>query len=273
VETRGLWRTLQELPRPVWLLVGGTLVNRFGSFVLVFLVLYVRHLGYSTAAAGTAASAYGIGSIGSSLVGGWLADRLGRRSAIALSMFSSAAAMLALSQVRPLPAIVALSVAVGLTSELYRPASAALMADLVSPEQRVAAFGLWRFAINLGFAVGPLVAGVLAQRSFFYLFAGDAATSVAFGALALASLPQGRRADSHLEVRGETVRARSIGQAIVEQARERGVDLIVLGSSPRWRRQSRFFSPTVDYVLKKAPSEVLIVAFPQGVLEGDGAPS
>jgi basic amino acid/polyamine antiporter, APA family len=40
-----------------------------------------------------------------------------------------------------------------------------------------------------------------------------------------------------------------------------------MGSSPRWRRQSRFFSPTVEYVLRKAPSEVLIVAFPQGVLE------
>jgi nucleotide-binding universal stress UspA family protein len=68
------------------------------------------------------------------------------------------------------------------------------------------------------------------------------------------------------------VRARSIGQAIVQEAKEQGVDLIVLGSSPRWRRQSRFFSPTVDYVLKKAPSEVLIVAFPQGVLEGEAAP-
>ncbi len=75
-----------------------------------------------------------------------------------------------------------------------------------------------------------------------------------------------------MTVEGRTVRARSIGQAIVEEAREQGADLIVLGSSPRWRRQSRFFSPTVDYVLKKAPSEVLIVAFPQGVLEGDGAP-
>jgi APA family basic amino acid/polyamine antiporter len=79
-------------------------------------------------------------------------------------------------------------------------------------------------------------------------------------------------ADHGVQVEGRTVRARSIGQAIVEQARDRGADLIVLGSSPRWRRQSRFFSPTVDYVLKKAPSEVLIVAFPQGVLEGDGAP-
>ena len=41
----------------------------------------------------------------------------------------------------------------------------------------------------------------------------------------------------------------------------------MLGSAPRWRRQSRFFSPTVEYVLKKAPTEVLVVAFPQGVLE------
>jgi basic amino acid/polyamine antiporter, APA family len=78
-------------------------------------------------------------------------------------------------------------------------------------------------------------------------------------------------ADHGVNVEGRTVRARSIGQAIVQEAQERGADLIVLGSSPRWRRQSRFFSPTVDYVLKKAPSEVLIVAFPQGVLEEDGA--
>ncbi|MGN6430237.1 MAG: amino acid permease [Gaiellaceae bacterium] len=76
-------------------------------------------------------------------------------------------------------------------------------------------------------------------------------------------------ADHGVEVKKKTVRARSIGQAIVEQAEELGVDLIVVGSSPRWRRQSRFFSPTVEYVLKKAPCEVLVVAFPQGVLEED----
>jgi APA family basic amino acid/polyamine antiporter len=73
--------------------------------------------------------------------------------------------------------------------------------------------------------------------------------------------------DHGVEVRGETVRARSIGDAIVSEAKRTGADLIVLGSAPRWRRQSRFFSPTVDYVLRKAPCEVLIVAFPQGVLE------
>ena len=74
-------------------------------------------------------------------------------------------------------------------------------------------------------------------------------------------------ADLGVQVEGRSVRARSIGEAIVQAAEETGADLIVLGSSPRWRRQSRFFSPTVDYVLRKAPAEVLVVAFPQGVLE------
>ncbi|HLY93686.1 MAG TPA: universal stress protein [Gaiellaceae bacterium] len=76
-------------------------------------------------------------------------------------------------------------------------------------------------------------------------------------------------ADHGVEVVGRTMRARSIGDAIVQAATESGADLIVLGSSPRWRRQARFFSPTVDYVLRKAPAEVLIVAFPQGVLEAE----
>ena len=78
-------------------------------------------------------------------------------------------------------------------------------------------------------------------------------------------------ADHGVTVEGKTVRARSIGQAIVQEAADRSADLIVLGSAPRWRRQSRFFSPTVEYVLRKAPCEVLVVAFPEGVMEEDGA--
>ncbi len=73
--------------------------------------------------------------------------------------------------------------------------------------------------------------------------------------------------DHGVEVRTDVVRARAIGYAILEEARSRDADLIVLGSSPRWRRQSRFFSPTVDFVLRRAPCEVLVVAFPEGVFE------
>jgi APA family basic amino acid/polyamine antiporter len=74
-----------------------------------------------------------------------------------------------------------------------------------------------------------------------------------------------------VELERQTVRARSIGHAIVNEAREWGADLIVLGSAPRWRRQSRFFSPTVDYVLRHAPCEVMVIAYPQGVLDEENA--
>ena len=74
-------------------------------------------------------------------------------------------------------------------------------------------------------------------------------------------------AEHGVEVETEVVRARAIGSAVIEHALERGADLVVLGSSPRWRRQSRLFGPTVEYVLRKAPCEVMVIAYPQGVLE------
>jgi nucleotide-binding universal stress UspA family protein len=74
-------------------------------------------------------------------------------------------------------------------------------------------------------------------------------------------------AEHGITVEGDIVRARSIGSAIVEHARDEKADLIVMGSAPRWRRQSRFFSPTVDYVLRRASCEVMVMAYPQGVLE------
>jgi nucleotide-binding universal stress UspA family protein len=74
-------------------------------------------------------------------------------------------------------------------------------------------------------------------------------------------------AELGVTVDGILVRARAIGEAIVDVAAEHNADLIVMGSSPRWRRQSRFFSPTVDHVLRHARCEVMVIAYPQGVLE------
>ena len=62
------------------------------------------------------------------------------------------------------------------------------------------------------------------------------------------------------------VRARSLAQADPRRGRGHDADLILLGSAPRWRSQSRFFSPTVDEVLRRSPIEVMVVAYPEGVL-------
>ena len=203
----GLWRSVRSMPPAAWVLFGGSFVNRFGSFVLVFLVIWLTEEGYSPAQAGAAVSAYGVGALGASLLGGYLADRIGRGNAIALSMLSAAATMLALSQADTLPLVLGLSVLAGLTAELYRAASAALLADLVPSERRVTAYALYRLAINLGFAAGPAVAGLLAERSFFLVFLGEAITSALFGIAALLFLPQGVRSQRHEETPGELVRA------------------------------------------------------------------
>jgi len=123
-----------------------------------------------------------------------------------LSMFSAALAMLLLAQARGLALIVLLSGVSGLAAELYRPASSALLADLVPAGQRVTAFAAYRMALNAGFAFGPGTAGFLAKKSFLWLFVGDAATSVLFGLVAWFALPGGLRATSAGNAWFETVR-------------------------------------------------------------------
>ena len=183
---------LRELPSAAWVLVGGSFINRFGSFVVPFLVLYLRHKGFGIAQSGAAVAAYGAGEVLAGGIGGYLADRLGRRSTIALSMYSSAAAMVVLSQMHVYVAILALAFVAGLVSEVRRPASLALLVDLVPRKQRVTVFAVLRLAENLAFAAGIALGGFLANGSFLWLFLGDAASSVVYGTVALAALPEGR---------------------------------------------------------------------------------
>jgi len=186
-----LLSSLRALPRPAWIIFFGTFLNKFGTFVVPFLTLYLTHQGCTITEAGIAVGAYGVGSLFASLLGGYLADKLGRRRTIVLSMFLGAATMLLLSQARRLPVIIGLTALTGLASEFYRPASSALLTDLVPPNQRVTAFATLRMAFNAGFAFGPATAGLLAACGYFWLFAGDAATSVLFGLVALLALPRG----------------------------------------------------------------------------------
>ncbi len=181
------------MPRPVWILFAGTFLNKFGAFVVPFLALYMTGRGFSATQAGAAMGAYGAGHFLACVVGGHLADSLGRRATLALSMFSTAVAMLALSQARSFEMIAGLAFVVGLTGELYRPACSALLADLVPEGQRVRAFAAYRMAFNAGWALGPATAGLLAEHSYLWLFVGDAITSALYGVIALLFLPAGVR--------------------------------------------------------------------------------
>ncbi|GAA0599943.1 MFS transporter [Kribbella sandramycini] len=183
----------RPLPRAFWALVVCQLVNRLGSFVQPFLVLYLtqdRHLSAGTA--GAVAAAVGAGSVVSQLVGGWLADRVGRRATMLVCFFGTAAALILLGSARSMPMIWAAAFAVGLLGDLFRPAVQAAVADLLQPGERVRAYGLLFWAINLGFSVSTVSAGVLASLGFGLLFWLNAATSVIAGVVIWTMVPESR---------------------------------------------------------------------------------
>jgi MFS family permease len=184
-----LFTNLRALPPLAWILFFGTFLNKFGSFVVPFLALYLTGKGYTIGQAGIAIGAYGVGNVVATVLGGHLADHFGRRKTIVLSMFSGACSMLLLSQANTFPTILACAALAGLASEFYRPASSALLADLVPAENRVTAYSAYRMALNAGFAFGPATAGFISGHGFFWLFAGDAGTSALFGIVALVALP------------------------------------------------------------------------------------
>jgi len=187
---------LRALPRPVWLLFAGTFVNKFGTFVMPFLALYLTKSGYSKAEAGVALGAYGVGHFGASAIGGYLADLIGRRKTITLSMALASISMMLLPLAGTIYTITVASFFAGLTAELYRPAASALLTDLVPPENRITAFAGYRFSLNAGWALGPATAGLLAQFGYHWLFAGEAVTCAAFGVISWFALPKGVRGAS-----------------------------------------------------------------------------
>lgn len=210
---------LRALPSAAWVLFFGMFLNKFGAFVVPFLALYLTRLGYTLADAGLAIGAYGVGNLVASLLGGHLADTVGRRKTILLSMFSGAGTLLLLSQAHSLPLIIGLAALTGLAGEFYRPACNALLTDLVPPSQRVTAFAAYRVSFNAGWAFGPATAGLLAAKGFFWLFVGDAATSVLFGLLALLVLPRdatrARREDRWTDAVGAVLQDRNFHQIIL----------------------------------------------------------
>lgn len=116
--------TRPSLPREFKVVFIGTLVNRAGTFVEPFLILYLTtQRGFSPSGAGLILAAYGVGALASAVTGGWLADMVGRRTTLALSLFSSAASLVALGSARGVTEIAVASLLVGLFGDMYRPAS------------------------------------------------------------------------------------------------------------------------------------------------------
>ncbi|WP_089012321.1 MDR family MFS transporter [Micromonospora inositola] len=177
---RGWFRdTTGGLPRAFWYLWTGTLINRLGSFVLVFLAIYLtQERGFSASQAGLVLGLWGVGGAVGTTVGGTLADRWGRRPTLLTAHLGAATMMLALGLARPLWAVALGALLLGTFAEAARPAFGAMMIDVVPEKDRLRAFSLNYWAINLGFACAAVLAGLAAQAGYLLLFVVDAATTL-----------------------------------------------------------------------------------------------
>src|SRR5580704_14819794 len=176
------WRGLKDLPREVWLLSAATLVNRAGTMVLPFLVLYLtRTLGITPAHAALSLTVYGIAALITMPVAGRLTDVLGPLTVIKTSLFLSGVLLFLFPLAHSFATILAITFLFAILNESVRPPSLSMISDLVAPAQRKPAFALSRLAVNLGMSVGPAIGGVLALFSFRWLFFVDGATSILAG--------------------------------------------------------------------------------------------
>ncbi len=181
------------LPPVFWTLLAGTFVNRLASFVVTFLALYlVRERGFTPNEAGHVVALFGVGMLVAGPLGGTLADAVGRRATMLFSFAFGALSVGAIGFARNPVLLAGLTFASALTSEMYRPAMAAVIADVVPPRDRARAWGLTYWAVNLGWAVGLAAGGVLAARSFTLLFLADAATTLVFAAIVWRGVPETR---------------------------------------------------------------------------------
>lgn len=189
--TSGLRGLVSGLPSTFWYLWVGAFINRVGGFVVPFLAIYLTVTqGFSVAAAGAALAVYGVGGIVATLVGGTLADRIGRRRTLLLCTFASPVVLVALPLVTNRMAVFTLVFLLGAIYELWRPPANAAVADVVPIEDRQRAFVLKYWALNLGFAIGASLGGLLATQGYIWLFLGDALTTLLYGAVVFFKIPE-----------------------------------------------------------------------------------
>ncbi|WP_426562677.1 MFS transporter [Angustibacter sp. McL0619] len=209
---RGWWgRSFSGLPRPFWVLFAGTIVNRVGQFVQPFLSLYlVGGRDLSVATAGTLVSCFGAGLFVSPLLGGWLADRFGRRPTLIWGLVATAAGLAALGLADQLWTIAVCAFALGVAMDVYRPAIGAAVAEIVDPADRPRAFGLIYWAVNIGVSISGVLGGLLAERGWWLLFVLDALTCLVFAVLVARGVPESRapRSEQDTSGYGEVLRDR-----------------------------------------------------------------
>ncbi|HLS71088.1 MAG TPA: MFS transporter [Chitinophagaceae bacterium] len=170
-------QSFSGLSREAWLLSIVMLINRMGSMVLPFLGVYmVDKLGFSLIESGWVLSAFGLGGLIGSFLGGRLTDKFGAYSVQTMSLLLSVPFYCLLPLFTSVGTLALMIFILSIIVEMFRPANSVAITQFANPENITRAFSLNRMAVNLGFSFGPAVGGLLAAISYNFMFFANAAS-------------------------------------------------------------------------------------------------
>ncbi len=169
------------LSRSTWLLSLVMLVNRSGTMVLPFMTIYLTQpsVGYSIGQAGIVMGIFGFGAVCGGFIGGRLTDRFGFQRIQWVTLAGGGLLFMVLGQMKSYPLICVCTFLLSLVNEAFRPANSTAIAHYSKEENRTRSFSLNRLAVNLGWAVGGAIGGILASINYHLLFWVDGCTNLA----------------------------------------------------------------------------------------------
>ena len=166
----------------MWVLFYTTLINRSGTMVIPFLVLYLtQKIGVSASEAGTALLIYGIGAFISAPLSGKLADKIGALTVMKISLVSTSIVIFIYGFLTNYYLILVFSFIFAVLNEAYRPANLSLLSEISTPAQRRISIALNRLGINIGMSIGPVIGGFIILLDYHFLFYLNAVASLAAG--------------------------------------------------------------------------------------------
>ena len=166
------------LSRSSWLLSIVMLINRSGTMVVPFLTLYLISMGYSVSKAGFVFAFFGLGAFTGAFVGGKVTDKIGFYPVQILTLLGGGVMFFVLSEMKTYWLICLFTYVLAFINEAFRPANSTAIAFYSQQENRTRSYALNRLAINLGWAIGSGIGGILANINFSLLFYVDGITNI-----------------------------------------------------------------------------------------------
>lgn len=173
-----------------WWLSLVMLINRSGTMVVPFMTLYLtQRLHYSITQAGYIMGIFGVGAVTGALVGGKLTDQIGFYAVQLMALCGGGVLFIVLGYMNSFLHICVITFLLSVVNEAFRPANATAIAAYSTPKNVTRSFSLNRLSINLGWAAGGALGGIVASHNYTWLFWIDGLTNIGAAVLLLIFLP------------------------------------------------------------------------------------